>query len=220
MNRILKNLQDIQCKIDTAKVRIIAVTKYVGAEEILESYKAGLRDFAENRIQDAEIKRSKLPEEIEKNIIWHFIGHLQTNKAKKVVGGFEYIHSIDSLKLAECVSEEAKIKGISQKVLIQVNVSEEKTKSGFSVKEIKEVFAELLNLESLNIVGLMTIAPHISDEQELHSIFKELRELRDYLQKEFNCSLPELSMGMSNDYQIAVTEGATMIRPGSLLFNK
>lgn len=218
MSKIQENLQDIQRKVGISKVRIIAVTKYVGHEEIIEAYQVGIRDFAENRIQDAEIKRSKLPEEIKKNSIWHFIGHLQTNKVRKVAGSFEYIHSIDSLKLAECVSEEAKLKGISQKILIQVNVSEEKTKSGFSVKEIKEVFAELLNLKSLDIVGLMTMAPHTSDEQELHSIFKELRELRDYLQKKFNCSLSELSMGMSNDYQIAVLEGATMIRPGSLLF--
>lgn len=218
MSKIFENLQNIKQEIDPHKTRIIAVTKYVGIKELQEAYEAGIKNFAENKVQDAEVKRNQLPENIESDIIWHFIGHLQTNKVSKVVGKFEFIHSVDSIKLAKYISNQAKSKNISQKILIQVNISQEKTKFGFGVKEVKEVFSEILNLDSLNVVGLMTIAEYVTEEKAIRSIFKELRELRNYLEKNFDCTLPELSMGMSNDYKIAVQEGATMIRLGSILF--
>lgn len=216
MNSVLKNLQQID--IDTSKVRLIAVTKYVDTSKIIEAYEAGIRNFAENRYQDAELKRKNLPPEIEKDIIWHFIGHLQSNKAKKVTGKFEYIHSVDSFKLIKHISEEAKSQGIIQKVLLQVNVSKEETKFGFEIDEIKEVFSEIINLDSINIQGLMTIGPNVHNETIIRETFKELRELRNNFQEKFNYNLPELSMGMSTDYKIAVEEGSTMIRLGQVLF--
>jgi PLP dependent protein len=216
MSKIFENLQGIRKETGPARVRIIAVAKYVGISEILDAYENGLRDFAESKIQDALVKRVQLPEDIEKNIVWHFIGHLQTNKVKKVVGNFEYIHSVDSLKLAKCISEDARSKNLLQKVLIQVNVANENTKFGFGGDEIKEVFQEIIKLDSVKIVGLMTIAPN--DLNVARSVFRELRELRNYLQEKFSYSLPELSMGMSNDYKIAVEEGSTMIRIGHALF--
>lgn len=217
MSKISENIVRIIKEIDPDKVRIIAVTKYVGTEEIIEAYQAGIRNFAENKIQDAERKKAEIPD-IEKDFTWHFVGHLQTNKVRKVVGNFEYIHSIDSLKLAQCVSENAKSKQISQKILIQVNVAEENTKFGFSVNEVKEVFHRILKLDSTSVVGLMTMAPYTLDENIQRNTFRQLKELRDYLEEKFKCSLPELSMGMSNDYKIAVQEGATMIRLGQVLF--
>jgi len=216
MSKIPENLQVIKNKINTEKVRIIAVTKYVSVNEILELYKAGIRNIGENKIQDAENKKEILPENIEKDIIWHFIGHLQTNKVKKVVGNFEYIHSVDSEKLVKAVSESAKVKNITQNILIQVNIEE--TKYGFDVNAVKEVFSEILKFDAVNVVGLMTMAPYTLDEKLLHTVFRTLRELRDYLEEKYNCKLPELSMGMSNDYQIAAEEGATMIRLGRVLF--
>ncbi|MFH0703211.1 MAG: YggS family pyridoxal phosphate-dependent enzyme [bacterium] len=218
MSKIFENLQNIKNEIDTSKVKIIAVTKYVDADEIIKAYETGIRDFAENKVQDAEIKRKKLPENIENNISWHFIGHLQTNKVKNIVGNFEYIHSVDSQKLVKYISENAKIKKITQKILIQVNIMQEETKFGFRVNEVKEVFSEILKFDFLNVVGLMTIAPYTSNQEILHFTFKELKKLRDYFQEKFNCSLPELSMGMSNDYKIAAQEGATMLRLGQALF--
>ena len=218
MSRILENFQKIQQVIDKSNVKILAVSKYVGSNEIIEAFQAGLRDFAENRVQDAEKKRSELPESIENEIAWHLIGHLQTNKVKKAVGNYDYIHSVDSLKLAESISEIAVSKGIVQKVLIQINVAEEEAKSGFNKNEVKEVFEELSGLNSIELVGLMTMAPFTENEEVIRTTFRGLRELRDYLQKEHKKNLPELSMGMSNDYKIAVEEGSTMIRLGQVLF--
>lgn len=218
MNKILENLQKIKREINTNTVRLIAVTKYVDTDAIIEAYESGIRDFGENKIQDALKKRIQLPEKIKKDSTWHFIGHLQTNKAKNAVGNFEYIHSVDSLKIASLISEEASIQNIIQKVLIQVNISDEETKYGFEINSIKEVFPEILNLKSLIIVGLMTMAPYTADEKILRQNFKRLRELRDILQEKNNTALPELSMGMSNDFKIAIQEGATMIRLGRILF--
>ncbi|MDD3013208.1 MAG: YggS family pyridoxal phosphate-dependent enzyme [Candidatus Gastranaerophilales bacterium] len=216
MNNVLKNLNKID--VDTSKIRLIAVTKYVDTDKIIEAYEAGIRDFAENRYQDAELKRKNLPPEVDKNIIWHFIGHLQSNKAKKVTGIFDYIHSVDSIKLAKQISEEAKIKDIIQKILIQVNIAEEETKFGFKLESVREVFKEIIKLNSLNVQGFMTIGPNTDDEKVIRKTFKELRELKDNLQENFNYNLPELSMGMSNDYKIAIEEGSTMIRLGQVLF--
>lgn len=217
MSSVSENLCRIQQDIDTSKVKIIAVTKYVDENKIIEAYNAGLRDFAESKVQDAEVKRQKLPEEINKNSTWHFIGHLQTNKAKKVVGNYDYIHSVDSLKLAKYLDATAKEKKMVQKILLQVNIASEETKSGFEINELKEVFKEVISLNSLEICGLMSMAPFSDNEQLLRSVFRKVKELRDYLQVQYNYNLPELSMGMSNDYKIASQEGATMIRLGQVL---
>jgi len=211
-----ENLKKIQTY--TSNARIIAVVKYVTAEKVIEAYKIGIRDFGENKVQDAENKRAELPEEVEKNSMWHFLGHLQTNKVKKVVGIFDFIHSVDSLKLAKAISECAASQNLIQKVFIQVNIAKEESKFGFSPEEIEENFSEISKLDSIDIVGLMTMAPFTSDLEEQRTAFRGLRELRNRLQNKFNAQLKELSMGMSNDYKIAVEEGATMVRIGQALF--
>lgn len=215
---ISENLKNIQAY--TSGARIIAITKYVTSQKVIEAYNAGIRNFGENKVQDAEIKRAELPEEIEKASQWHFVGHLQTNKIKKVVGKFDYIHSVDSLKLLNAISEYAESQNIVQKVLIQVNIANEESKFGFEPDEVEENFSEISAFGSINIVGLMTMAPFTFDSNEQRCVFRGLRELRTRIQNKFNTQeLKELSMGMSNDYKIAVEEGATMIRIGSALFN-
>jgi len=218
MSKIQENLDKIRKYTYKTGTRIIAVTKYVGYDKVIEAYDAGIRDFGENKVQDAIKKISSLPEEIQKSTTWHLVGHLQTNKVKGAVEYFDIIHSVDSIKLANVISNTAKSSGKTQKILIQVNVAEEVTKYGFTVEDIKEVFPKIAKLDSINIVGLMTIAPNSEDREFLRKIFKELRLLRDFFERKYGCNLPELSMGMSNDYEIAVEEGSTMIRIGHLLF--
>jgi len=212
-----ENYERIREKTPTACV--VAVTKYVGPEKIIEAYNAGIRNFGEGKAQDAEKKRALLPEKIDKNITWHFIGHIQTNKVKKIAGNYDYIHSVDSLKLAEALSEAAKAKNITQKVLVQVNIAEEETKYGFTPEEIKKQFCKILELDSICIKGLMTMAPFTPDITRQREVFKGLRELRNYLETEYKVEIPELSMGMSNDYAVAYQEGATIIRIGQAIFN-
>lgn len=211
-----ENLKNIQ--VCTSNARIIAVTKYVTSVRVIEAYEAGVRDFGENKAQDAERKRAELPEEIKRNSIWHFLGHLQTNKVKKVVGSFDYIHSVDSLKLLKAISEEASSRNIIQKVFIQVNIAKEESKFGFEPAEVEENFSEISKISSVDIVGLMTMAPFTSDVDEQRAVFRGLRELRDQLKEKYGAQLKELSMGMSNDYKTAVEEGATMVRIGQALF--
>ena len=213
---IVENFKNIQNY--TSDARIIAVTKYVTVNRVIEAYELGIRDFGENKAQDAEEKRALLPGEIEKNVIWHFLGHLQTNKIKKVVGRFDYIHSVDSLKLLEAIDERASSLGIVQKLFIQVNISGEESKFGLSAKEAEEIFSEINSFTSVKVVGLMTMAPFTADSEEQRLVFKGLRELRDEIQNKFNVQILELSMGMSNDYKIAVEEGATMVRIGNAIF--
>ena len=215
---IKENYLHIQSEIPN--VQVVAVTKYVGPEKNIEAYQAGIRDFGESKAQDAEKKRLELPEEINKNSTWHFLGHIQKNKAKKIIGNYDYIHSLDSLKLAEILSKLAKSKGIKQKVFIQVNVAEDKTKYGFQINELKECFEQILNLESLEVIGLMTMAPFTEEEGIQREVFKQLKLLRDELEIEYKVNIPELSMGMSNDYKIACEEGATTVRIGRVLFNE
>lgn len=218
MGRIATNLEKIKNNVNTDICKVIAVSKYVGPEEIIEAYNAGIRNFGENKAQDAEQKRAILPKNVESDIVWHFIGHLQSNKVKKVVGNYELIHSVDSLKLAQVISDEAKKRDLKQNILLQVNISEEESKFGFDVDQFLKNFGEFTKLENINIVGLMTMAPYTDDRSIIRNVFKELRLLRDKLEAEYKVKLSELSMGMSNDYQIAFEEGATMIRLGSILF--
>lgn len=193
--------------------RIIAVTKYYGIEKMIEAYEAGLRDFAESRVMDALEKIGNIDDTVRKQSIYHFIGHLQTNKVKHVVGNFEFIHSVDSLKVAKCIDEEANKKGIIQKILIQVNNANEPQKFGVSKLQLENLIEEVSLLKSIDLVGLMNIAPLTDDKAELQRLFSDMRKLVDYYQ------LQELSMGMSHDYKIALDCGATMIRLGRILFN-
>ena len=217
MNTVTANLADLRNEIAPCKPVIIAVTKYFGAEKLVEAYKAGLRDFAENRVADALEKFSNLPDEIKQNSTFHLIGHLQTNKVKKAVGHFDLIQSIDSLKLAEMVSNEAQKQGIVQKILLQVNNANEENKSGFSKEALEEVFEEIIKLEGINVEGLMNIAP-IAQESVLDCLFKDMKEFKEKLENQFSYPMKELSMGMSGDYKTALRHGATMIRLGRKLF--
>ena len=197
-----------------SEVRLIAVSKTQPNEAIIEAFKNGIIDFGENKAQELKRKAS----EIQENIIWHFIGHLQTNKVKDVVRAAEFIHSVDSIKLANEINKRAGKLNKRQKILLEINTSGEESK--FGLKDENEIFAlaefcsEASNLE---LVGLMTMAPFVSDEKILRSCFGSLRELKEKLnQKGFN--ITELSMGMTNDYEIAVEEGATMLRIGTAIF--
>lgn len=214
------NLIEIENKIAPLKPRIIGVTKYFGLNAIAKGYEAGLRDFAESRALEAVRKIEMLPQEIRKNSNFHFIGHLQTNKAEKVVRYFDYIHSVDSLKLAKAVSKAACSLNKREKILLQVNNAGEIQKFGYEKEQLVLDLKEILNLKGIEVVGLMNMAKFNASELELKELFCDLREFRDTLEREFGIKLPELSMGMSNDYHIAVGEGATMIRIGRKLFNK
>lgn len=193
--------------------RIIAVTKYYDEKRMIEAFDAGLRDFAESRVLDALEKIGNIDDTTRAQSIYHFIGHLQTNKIKHVVGNFEYIHSVDSLKVAKCIDVEANKKGIIQKILIQVNNASEPQKFGIATSQLENLINEVSKLKSIELVGLMNIAPLIDDEKELQRLFLEMRKLTD------EYGLKELSMGMSHDYKIALECGATMIRLGRILFN-
>jgi pyridoxal phosphate enzyme (YggS family) len=206
------------------EVKLIAVTKTVEAERVREAIDAGLRAFGENRVQEAKAKREglarlstadhRLP-----TIEWHLIGHLQRNKAKYAVRLFDLIHSVDSLGLAEELNGHAEKIGKLQDVLIEVKLSHEKSKHGISKGELTELLREVRYMKHLNLRGLMTVPPFSEDTEEVRPYFRELRELRDEAATP-GFALPELSMGMSNDFEVAIEEGATMVRIGSAIFGE
>ncbi len=219
MGSIIKTFMTVQEKLqkvlkDTEKYnpRIIAVTKYYGIDRMIEAYNAGLRDFAESRALESIEKINKIDDTTKSQSIYHFIGHLQTNKVKHVVGFFDYIHSVDSLKIAQCINLEANKKGIVQKIFLQVNNAREPQKFGIYPEQIENLIEEVSKMSNVGLVGLMNIAPLTDDTNELQRLFSEMRELKEHFK------LKELSMGMSHDYKIAVENGATMIRLGRILF--
>lgn len=215
---IRDNLLRIQEEIEPCKPKIIAVTKYFGQDAIIGAYEAGVRDFGESRAVEACEKISSLPMEIKQNSTFHFIGHLQTNKVKLVIKTFDYIHSVDSLKLAQCISEHAKETGKTQKILLQINNANEEQKFGFSKNTLFDVFQQIQKLGNIEVVGVMNIAPLGEDESELSRLFSEIRQIKDELNTKFGCNLKEISMGMSQDYKIAAEQGSTMLRIGRKLF--
>ncbi len=215
---IKKNLLQIQEEIAPYRPNIIAVTKYFDENAIIEAYNAGLRDFAESRVIEASEKINNLPEVIRENSKFHFIGHLQTNKVKKAIENFDYIHSVDSIKLAGKISEEAGKQGKIQKVLVQLNNANEEQKSGFSVSELLESFGQIINLKNIEVKGLMNMAPLGASDEELEILFHEVVQTKNKLEKEFGYKLNDISMGMSQDYEIAAREGSTMLRIGRKLF--
>lgn len=220
MNTVRENLTKVREDIAPYTPNIIAVTKYFDESKIIEAYEAGLRDFGESKVLEAIEKINKLPQEIRENSSFHLIGHLQTNKAKKAVGNFDYIHSIDSLKLAELISEEAVNQGIKQKIFLQINNANEEQKFGFSKEEIFQLFEKIKVLKGVKIIGLMNMTPLNAQKSELIRLFRDISSLRDELEKRYDCKLRELSMGMSDDYKEAVEAGSTMIRLGRKLFSK
>ncbi|MBR2525348.1 YggS family pyridoxal phosphate-dependent enzyme [bacterium] len=219
IENIKKNLSQIQEEIAPYTPKIIAVTKYFGVEAMIEAYKAGLRNFGESRAVEAIEKINSLPDEIKENSKFHFIGHLQTNKVNKVVQNFDFIHSVDSLKLAKAISDEAEKIGKVQNVFVQLNNANEEQKYGFSKKELFEYFEEIKSLKYLKILGLMNIAPLEIGKKELEALFEDVKQTQIELVENFSCDLKEISMGMSNDYQIAAAHGATMLRIGRKLFS-
>ncbi len=218
-NKVKQNLLQIQEDIAPYKPNIIAVTKYFDETAIIDAYNAGLRDFAESRVVEAVKKIDSLPSEVKNNSRFHFIGHLQTNKVRKVVGNFDYIHSVDSLKLAKVISDEAKNIGKVQNILLEVNIAAEKQKYGFSETEIFNEFTSLKELPNINIAGLMCMTPLGASEEEQDKVFSGIVKLKQNLETNFGITLKELSMGMSQDYKEAAKYGATMLRIGRKLFN-
>ena len=212
------NLLRIQEEIAPCKPRIIAVTKYFDKEAMICAYNAGLRDFGESRVIEASEKINSLPDEVKNNSTFHLIGHLQTNKVKQAVRVFDYIHSVDSLKLAQCIDTHCSQIGKIQNVLLQINNADEEQKFGFSKEELFECFEEIMRLEQINVVGVMNIAPLGIEEDEILRLFGDIKTIRDELEIKFNCKLPEISMGMSQDYRLAAQTGATMLRIGRKLF--
>ena len=219
IENIKKNLLQIQEEIAPYTPNIIAVTKYFEVDAMIAAYEAGLRNFGESRALEAIEKINSLPNVIKGNSKFHFIGHLQTNKVDKVVPNFDIIHSVDSLKLAKAISAEAEKIGKVQKIFIQLNNANEEQKYGFSKKELFECFNDIKSLKNLKILGLMNIAPLEIGKEVLETLFEDVKQTQIELVKKFNCELEEISMGMSNDYQIAAAHGATMLRIGRKLFS-
>ena len=198
-------------------VRLIAVTKQVSIAAMREAYKVGVRDFGESRVQEAEAKQAQLADLPE--ITWHLIGHLQSNKAQKALEIFGWIHSLDSLKLAQRLNQLAAPLALPPKVCLQVKMLPDPNKYGWSVADLLAELPELTACENLNICGLMAIPPLGLAESEVRSLFQQARDLAVKIQQDYpNLKLKELSMGMSGDYSLAVQAGTTMVRLGSILF--
>ena len=199
---------------EPAAVELVAVSKTFPAEAVRELADTGQTVFGESRLQEAEPKIAALPG----NLCWHFIGHLQRNKVRKALPMFDVVHSIDSLRLAHAVDETAAELGLFPKVYLEVNLAGEGAKHGFVAEELPVVFNELLDMRRLEILGLMAIPPAVDEPAAARPWFVKLRELRDRLAAQAGVPLPGLSMGMSGDYEVAIEEGATVVRVGSALF--
>lgn len=203
----------------TASVRLIAVTKQVSVAAMQEAYDAGIRDFGESRIQEAADKQQQLQLP---DITWHLIGSLQSNKAKKAIELFDWVHSLDSLKLAQRLDRLAEELSCQPQVCLQVKLLSDPNKSGWTVSELLEALPQLEQCQHLQIRGLMSIPPLELAESEIFSFFEHTRELAAKIQQQkwSNIQMQELSMGMSRDYHLAVQAGATMVRLGSIIFGE
>ena len=207
-----------RAKRDRSEVTLIAVSKTKPEVMIEEAYAAGQRDFGENKVQEICRKKELLPEDIR----WHMIGHLQRNKVHQVVNKACLIHSVDSLRLAETISHEAEKKEIKVPVLVEVNVAQEESKFGVTTEETISLVEEIAKLPHIRVRGLMTIAPFVEDPEENRGIFRKLKQLSvDIAAKNINnVNMSVLSMGMTNDYEVAIEEGATMVRVGTGIFGE
>ncbi len=199
-------------------IRLVAVTKNVELARIIEAVKTGVTVFGENRVQEAQQKISNLKFQISNlQIEWHLIGSLQKNKAKYAVQLFDLIHTIDSFGLAEEVNKQGEKEDKIQRILVQVKLSEEETKHGILEKNLMELLEKIISMGNLKLEGLMTMPPFFEDPEKTRPYFKRLREIKDKAEKK-GFHLPELSMGMSNDFEVAIEEGATMVRIGTAIF--
>ncbi|HSW61710.1 MAG TPA: YggS family pyridoxal phosphate-dependent enzyme [Dissulfurispiraceae bacterium] len=200
-------------------VRLVAVSKSVPPERILEAMEAGLRVFGESRVQEARDKIALLREPSHEfsGVQWHLIGHLQKNKAKQAIRLFDLIHSVDSVELADELNRHAADHGKVQRVLVEVKLSEEDTKQGIVESDLDALIAHIRQCANLKLEGLMTMPPYDPDPEKARPYFHRLRELRAQAEKK-GAVLPELSMGMSHDFGVAIEEGATMVRVGTAIF--
>ncbi len=217
---IRENLQRIREELPP-QVTLVAVSKTKPVEDILEAYDAGQRDFGENKVQEMTDKKERLPEDIR----WHMIGHLQTNKVKYIVPFVSLIHSVDSMKLMRTVHKEAVKKDKVQDCLLEIHIAEEPSKFGFDFDELLEVMrgGEWKSLDHIRLCGVMGMATFTSDEDRVRREFRFLHNCFDTLKTEFfpgDDHFREISMGMSGDYRIAVEEGSTMVRIGTLIFGE
>src|SRR5437764_1927886 len=200
----------------TSDIELVAITKTHPAEKVREALGTGQTLFGESRVQEA---RTKIPE-MPSNLRWHFVGHLQKNKIRHALPLFEMIHSVDSLALAQEIHRVAEEEGLHPRVLLEVNLAGEGSKFGFKPEKLREEMEPLLAFSRLSILGLMCIPPIAEEAEASRKYFVELRELRDRLQVEFHVDLAQLSMGMTQDYAVAVEEGATLVRVGTAIFGE
>jgi pyridoxal phosphate enzyme (YggS family) len=200
---------------DVSEVEIIAVTKTHGAETVDEAWRAGLSIVGENKVQEAEWKKAASAS----GPSWHLIGHLQTNKVRRALEIFDFIHSVDSVRLADRIQLVADDIGSLPHILLEVNVAGESSKSGMKIEEVRGVLEHIReHCPRITVEGLMTMAPFSENPEDSRVYFRKLRELRDSLECDLGIALPRLSMGMSGDYEVAVEEGATWLRLGTVLF--
>src|SRR6266446_7146898 len=225
MSSITENLERVRVQIaQTAakvgravdEIELVAISKTHDAVKVREAIESEQSLFGESRVQEA---RAKIPE-LPSNLRWHFVGHLQKNKIRHALPLFDLVHSVDSLALAEDINRIAEEEGMHPDVLLEVNVAGEGSKFGFNPETLRAEMETLLVLPRLSIEGLMTIPPLASEAEASRRYFIKLRGLRDALEKEFRIKLPHLSMGMTNDFVIAVEEGATLVRVGTAIFGE
>jgi pyridoxal phosphate enzyme (YggS family) len=222
--KIRENLSDIRKNIgiackksgrDKDSIKLVVASKYADIVKMKKIYELGIREFGENRANDL-LQKS---EEMEKDITWHFIGHLQTNKIKKVIPIAEYVHSVDNINTLKEVDYFCKKINKKQNILIEINLSEEDTKYGLKPNDVNIFFQDAVKYNNVKIIGLMTIAPNTNNEEKIRKAFRSLRIIKEKLEIEYEfLELKELSMGMSNDYMIAIEEGSTILRIGSAVF--
>jgi PLP dependent protein len=222
-SRIAENYHRVMQRIESAcrragraagDVRLVAVTKYARFEWVRSLVNQGAVDLGESRPQQLAERVPLLPESIR----WHMIGHLQRNKARRLLPLATLIHSVDTLRLLQRIDELADELHLQPRVLLEVNISGESTKGGFPPEALTDAWDDVLQSRCVRIQGLMTMAPFVEDPESARAVFRRLRELRDVLAARSPFDLPELSMGMSNDFEVAIEEGATLVRIGSSLF--
>ena len=218
LERVREQVAEAAAKVGRAvdEIQLIAISKTHDAEKVRAAYGVGQTLFGESRVQEA---RAKIPE-LPSNLRWHFVGHLQKNKIRHALPLFELFHSVDSLALAHEMNRIADEDGMHPRVLLEINVSGEGSKFGFKPETVRAEMESLLALPRLSIDGLMTIPPLAEKAEASRKFFVQLRELRDGLESEFQMKLPRLSMGMTNDFAIAVEEGATLVRVGTAIFGE
>ena len=229
------NLQEVRWRIaraaaragrDPDEITLVAVTKMVPAERIVAAHQLGIRHFGENRVQEARAKIPTVNRWLEatrqsSDLTWHMVGHLQRNKVRRAIELFDIIQSVDSMRLAREISRRCQRAGITLPILLEVNVSGEASKYGFAPGELHAAVEQISALPNLAIQGLMTIAPIVADPEEARPYFRRLRQLRDELRERFpGLDWRHLSMGMTDDFEVAVEEGATMVRLGRAIFGE